>query len=289
MYIHTHNLSGTQTSQMTSLIDELKKHIAENGKSDVEARLEEERQTLGRTLMILGEHHNAATRTIDLARRLMKSDLYRYIASETFLNAGVLRTEIRDFMRGVRKALGHLLCPYETLLHDLRRNPKYILFVGTRANNSDVRDRRIALHFLEEVADRKLSRVTPGVLICGMNHAARVASEGQFKTTRGWLEEAGFKTLSAMLATDDLDGGNLRRGIHVRTDTVWPIDETQTPSNAIQLLDLVTTTSDYTVVPTKNSPFEFVTNVWGGFSSVSIAERYEMVVLAKSMKRCKRE
>ncbi|MGH8538405.1 MAG: hypothetical protein ACREXM_18660 [Gammaproteobacteria bacterium] len=108
---------------------------------------------------------------------------------------------------------------------------------------------------------------------------------------RRWLEDAGFKILGARLATDDIDRATLRiHQVELRTDTVWPVGETRTESNAIRLLDLVTTTAEYTVVPTKNSPFERVTDDWSGdFSSLSMAERYELVILAKSMQRpCKR-
>src|SRR5688500_13998334 len=114
MYISAYNLSDIQDIQVSHLTDILKKHIKENGNAEVELRIEEHRQQLGRSLVIIGENHSAATRTVDLARRLVKKHVYRFIASEFFFNAGPLRTEIRDFMRGVRTSLGHILCPYET-------------------------------------------------------------------------------------------------------------------------------------------------------------------------------
>lgn len=288
MYIHTYQLSDAQAPQPMSLADALKKHISDNGDSEVEVRVEKVRRDLGRALIIISENHSADTRSADLARRLMKTDEYRFIASEYFINAGAFRTEIRDFLRGFRTSLGGLLCPYKNLLQDLKDKPRYILFVGSRASVD--RDRRIARHFIEELADRKLNRTTPGVLVCGKNHGARVPMEGTPKTMRLWLEEADFKTLGAMLATDDFDRGALRRGHQVRTDMVWPVGETRTASNAIRLLDLVTKTSEYTVVPTKNSPFERVTDEsQADSSSVSVADRYELVILAKSMQRpCKR-
>lgn len=291
MYIYDRKLSGTEPPQAKSLADDLKKHITENGSPEVEVRVEDERVSLGRTMVIIAENHSADTRSADLARRLLRNDVYRFIASEYFNNAGSLRTEIRDFMRGSRTSLGNLLCPYENLLRDLRRKPRYVLFVGSRAETRDVRDRRIARHFVEEVADRKLSRTTPGILVCGISHGSRIASEGQQKTTRCRLEDAGFKILGARLATDDIDRATLRRyKVRLRTDTVWPLGETPTESNAIRLLDLVTTTSEYTVVPTKSSPFERVSDDWSGdVPSLSMAEQYELVILAKSMQRpCKR-
>jgi hypothetical protein len=98
------------------------------------------------------------------------------------------------------------------------------------------------------------------------------------------LEDAGVKMLGAMLATDDIDRGN--KQIQLRTDTVWPVGETRTDSNAIRLLDLVSTKSEYTIVPTKGSPFDRVTDVWAGdSSSVSMAQRFELVILAKSIQR----
>jgi hypothetical protein len=286
MYIYDRRLSDAPRPPGTTLVDDLKKHITEKGRSDVEALIEEERINLGRTIVVIAENHSAETRSVDLARRLMKKDVYRFIASEYFLNGGSFRIEIRQFLCGLRRSLGSLLCPYEKLLTDLRLRPKYMLFVGSRTERTDDRDRTIARHFFEEHADRKLKKATPGVLICGTGHGARVAREGQQKTMRRRLEEAGFKILGVMLATDDIDRANLRQGLQLRTDTVWPVGETQTNSNAIRLLDLASTTSEYTVVPTKGSPFERVTDVWNGEpSSVSIAERYELVILAKSMQR----
>jgi hypothetical protein len=288
MYIHSHTLSDAPPAQATTLLDDLKKHVAEKGESQVERRIEEERQRLGRTLVIIAENHSAATRSADLVRRLMKNDVYRYIASEFFVNSGPLRIKIRNFMRGLSRSLDHLLCQYEGLLLDLKRKPKYMLFVGPRATGTDIRDRRIAHHFMKELADRKLNKLTPGILVCGMGHGARMPRDDQQKTTRQWLEEHGLNILSAKVVTDDIDRATRRYyNRDLRIDTVWPTNETQTESNAIHLLDLVTGTSEYLVIPTQNSPFERVTDVWNGFSSVSIADRYEFVVLAKSMPRCK--
>ena len=288
MYIHSHTLSDTRPAQATTLLDDLKKHIAASGQTQVETRIEEERQWLSRTLVIIAENHSAATRSTDLARRLLRSDIYRYIASEFFVNSGPLRIQIRNFMRGLSHHLDDLLCQYESLLRDLIRKPKYMLFVGPRAEGTDVRDRRIAYHFMNELADRKLSKLTPGILVCGMGHGARTPRDDQQKTTRQWLEESGLKILSAKILTDDIDRATRRYyNRDLRIDTVWPTDETQTESNAIRLMELVNPTSEYLVIPTQNSPFERVTDVWNGFSSVSIAERYELVILAKSMPRCK--
>ena len=73
MYIHNYTLSDAQTSQVATLIDDLKKHIANHGQTQVETRIEEERQRLGRTLVIIAENHSAATRSADLARRLLNT------------------------------------------------------------------------------------------------------------------------------------------------------------------------------------------------------------------------
>lgn len=103
MYIYGRKFSGAQPSQAKSLADDLKTHITENGSFEVEVRVEEERRNLGRTLVIIAENHSAETRSSDLARRLMKNDVYRFIASEYFYNAGSLRTEIRDFGAPARR------------------------------------------------------------------------------------------------------------------------------------------------------------------------------------------
>ena len=289
MYIYDRRLSDVPTSPKPTLVDELRKHINEKGSAEVEKRVEEERRKLGRSVVIISENHSAETRSVDLAQRLMKNDVFRFIASEYFLNAGEFRIEIRNFLRGLRKSLGKFLCPYETLLNELKKKPRFMLFVGSRRDGTDIRDWRISKHFVEEHADRKLNKATPGVLVCGRHHGARVAQEGQLKTMRRRLEDAGFKILGAFLATDDLDRATLKMFKRdFRTDTVWPVGESQTDANAIHLVDLISSPDEYTVVPTKDSPFDRITDVWSGSSSVSMAQRYELVILAKSMQRCSR-
>jgi hypothetical protein len=217
-----------------------------------------------------------------LALRLLENEVYRFIASESFLNAGPFRIELREFMRRQRTSLGSLLCPYRKLLEELKRKPRYILFAGSRATEN--RDARLAQHVVDEVKDRKLARTTPGILICGINHGSRVAERGQPKTLRRRLEDGGFSVLGLRLATDDFDRATCRAPysrLH-RTDTVWPVGEQPEEKNSIRLLDLVTTTAEYTVVPTRNSPFERVTDNFSDTSSaLSMAARYELVVLAK--------
>ena len=290
MYIYESRLSDVPPPPKPTLVDELKKYIKEKGSSEVEKRIEEERVNLGRTVVIISENHSGATRSVDLARRLMKNDVFRFIASEFFQNAGEYRTEIRSFLRGLRTSLGEHLCPYESLLTDLKRKPRFILFVGSRRRESNTRDWRISKHFIEEHADRKLNRATPGVLVCGSIHGARMEMKGQHRTTRRRLEDAGFRILGALLSTDDIDGATQEKHkVDFRTDTVWPVGETKREDNAIRLLDLVSTNDEYTVIPTKGSPFDRVSDVWSGdSSSVSIAERFELVILARSMKRCTR-
>jgi len=287
MYIYESRLSDTPPPPKPTLVDDLKKHIKENGSPEVETRIEEERLRLGRTVVLIAENHSAETRSVDLARRLIKKDVYRFIASEYFLNAGEFRIEVRNFLRGLRKSLSGLMCPYGSLLRDLILKPKYILFMGSRANRLDDRDRRLARHFVEELADRKLNKATPGVLVCGISHGSRVADVGQARTMRVRLEDVGFKILSARIATDDIDRGSIKIGKPKRTDKVWPVGEKQTDSNAMHLLDLVTSTSEYTVVTTKGSPFERVTDDENevSSSSLSMAQRYELVILAKKMAR----
>lgn len=291
MYIYDLGLSDSPPPQGKNLVDELKEHIKRKGSAEVGKRVEEERSNLGRSVVIISENHSAETRSVDLVRLLMKNDVYKFIASEYFLNAGAFRIQVRNFLRDLRTSLGKFLCPYETLLRDLIAKPRFILFVGSRRSGPDTRDWRISKHFVEEHADRKLHRATPGILVCGRSHGARIAQKGQQKTMRRRLEDAGFKFLGAFLATDDLDRATLRLFKRdFRTDTVWPVGETQTDANAIRLLDLISTSDEYTVVPTKDSPFNRITDVWSGeSSSVSMADRYELVILAKSMQRCTRD
>ena len=262
------------------------KYIKEKGSAEVEKRIEEERVNLGRTIVLIAENHSAETRSVDLARRLMKNPVFRFIASEYFLNAGEFRIEVREFLRGIRKSLGGLLCPYATLLRDLMLKPRFILFMGSRANRLDDRDRRMARHFAEELADRKLMKATPGVLVCGMTHGSRVADDRQEKPMRVRLEDAGFKILGARLATNDIDRESIQLGKPQRTDKVWPAGVAQTESNAMHLLDLVSSTAAYTVVSTKDSPFERITDDESEVSSsLTMAQRYELVIIAKKMDR----
>jgi uncharacterized surface protein with fasciclin (FAS1) repeats len=288
MYIYDRRLSDSPPPQgkKKTLADELKEHIKAKGSTDAEKRIEEERQSLGRTIVLIAENHSAETRSVDLARRLMKNDVYRFIASEYFLNAGEFRIEIRQFLRGLRKSLGRLLCPYITLLRDLMVKPRYILFMGSRAEALDERDRRLALHFVEEHADRKLNKATPGVLVCGITHGSIVTDDGQEKTMRVRLEDKGFKILGARLATDDIDRASIKIGKPTRTDRVWPVGVTQTAANTMNLVDLVSSTGEYTVVSTKGSPFERLTdNASETLSTLSMAQRYELVIIAKKMTR----
>lgn len=288
MYIYEGRLSDSPPPQgkKKTLADELKEHLKDKGSAEVEKRIEEERQSLGRTVVLIAENHSAETRSVDLARRLLKNDVYRFIASEYFLNAGEFRLEIRQFLRGLRKSLGGLLCPYITLLRDLMVKPRFILFMGSRADALDDRDRRLALHFVEEHADRKLNKATPGVLVCGITHGSSVADDGQEKPMRVRLEDKGFKILGARLATDDIDRASIKIGKPVRTDRVWPVGITQTDANAMNLVDLVSSTAEYTVVSTKGSPFERITDDQSEtLSTLSMAQRYELVIIAKKMAR----
>ena len=101
------------------------------------------------------------------------------------------------------------------------------------------------------------------------------------------LEDKGFKILGARLATDDIDRGSIKIGKPARTDRVWPVGETQTASNVMHLVDLVpSANTGYTVISTKGTPFERVTDDESETSSsLSMAQRYELVIIAKKMTR----
>src|SRR6266849_7079774 len=61
---------------------------------------------------------------------------------------------------------GRRLIPrrFQPVLDDLRAKPRYVLSIGSRMGGA-IRDRRLAQHFFEEVADRGIARKTPGVLL----------------------------------------------------------------------------------------------------------------------------
>jgi hypothetical protein len=243
--------------------------VLTGGRRDIAAFLAEARQAANKSLIILGENHSADTRSVNLVLGLLADRRLLYIASEYFLNAGEFRREIQDFLVGRRNQLGGLLCPYEPLFRELRARPRYLLFAGSRRDHG--RDLPLASRFIEEHADRKhLRKTSPGVLVLGANHAARRPG-----STRTWLEQAGFAVIGARVFTDDLD-----RRMGERCDRVWPVGARA--NQVIRLVDALPADVDAVALRTRDTVFASLDD---GFPGGSIADRFELVIVARSIPR----
>ena len=246
--------------------DEVRDLVA-GGRKDVAAFLAEARRAAGKSLIILGENHSAETRSVDLVLGLLADRHVLYVASEYFLNAGEFRREIQDFLAGRRNKFGGLLCPYEPLFRELRARPRYVLFVGSRRD--DGRDLQLAKHFIEEHADRKhLKKTSLGVLVLGDHHASRGAG-----TARTRIEAAGFTTIGARVFTDDI-----ARDTHERCDRVFPVGGSADP---ILLVDALPADVPAVAIRTRGTVFARLDEGTPG----PIADRYELVVIARSIPR----
>jgi len=176
-----------------TLRDELLNYMARNGRDAIALEKPE--------VVIVGEIHGyltsdeAAVRTaatMRLLRELLADPRFRYFACELFQNAGPVRPAIRDYWVHAALAprfvdntapgaapmdvqeIGRRVMPrrFQPVLDDLRARPRPVLSIGSRMDGLDVRDRRIAQHFFEEVSDRGIPRGTPGVVLVGDAHAA---------------------------------------------------------------------------------------------------------------------
>src|SRR5712671_4320528 len=171
-----------------TLRDDLRAYILANGRPAI---------TLGAAeVVIVGETHGFLTAPIRttamrrLVRELLGDPRFRYFGNESFLNAGPVRQAIRDYwLRAVLppefdpaapgadamddQERSRRLIPrrFQPVLDDLRAKPRYVLSIGSRMGGA-IRDRRLAQHFFEEVADRGIARKTPGVLLLGAAHTA---------------------------------------------------------------------------------------------------------------------
>jgi hypothetical protein len=86
------------------------------------------------------------------------------------------------------------------VLHFLRANPRYVLSIGSRSSGP-IRHRRLAQHFFEEGADRRITPSIRGVLLLGAAHASAVRdSDGA--TTRMLIEKNGYACVSVRIITD---------------------------------------------------------------------------------------
>ncbi len=250
-------------------------------------------------MVIVGESHGflksnaGAIRTTAmtrLVRELLGDPRFRYFGNESFQNAGPVRQAIRDYwQRAVlppqfdaaapgaaamnaqeagRRVMPHRFRP---VLDDLRASPRYVLSIGSRSNG-DIRDRRIAQHFFEEVADRGIARRTPGVLLLGAAHAAATSFFMGQTTTRMILEQHGYRCTSIFVMTDFTVSGR-------SDDSVFPLASGTPPGMRLGSLTLQSPISFNTRLA--GSPF-FSVRAEFADSGRSIAEQYEFVVLQRA-------
>jgi hypothetical protein len=273
-----------------TLTDKLRDHVAANGRASV---------TFDKppTLVIVGEWHARlagdpssvrATASVRLLKELLTDQRFRYFGNESFLNAGPVRLAIREYWRNKKLppafnpedkeklavmeiARRVLARRFQPVLDVLRVSPRYILSIGTRSEGK-VRDARIAMHFLEEVADRKIKRNTPGVILTGASHAAAVPLYNeQSATTRMIFERNGFVCISILVVTDFIDTGS------DPDDQVRPSSDPSAPGVRLTALATKTPIS----FNTAGSPFANV--IWGASTSGhSLAAQFEIVVLQKA-------
>lgn len=281
-----------------ALIDDLKDYITRN--STPETKIAERHN-----VAIVGETHAFLKRTdseirtraaVRVLLKLLGDPKYRYFANESYANKGPIRQGIRTYMQKATPppafdpskdgtldleevAKRVLVRRYQEVLDFLRLNPRYILSIGTLQSDDGARDARLAQHFFEEFADRKLTLGTPGVLLLGALHAAAV-SDNTWPTVRMLLAKRGFRCVSIRVLTDFAGG-------RTPDDEVFPIvtDPGSAPrTDAIRLSSLVTTTpvtiaTDRSWTSSRASPFRKITF---GSSNISVADQFEYVVLHKS-------
>jgi len=288
-----------------ALSDDLRAYIAEHGQPTTTI-------TQKHNVAIVGETHApiwnevAAIRlaaSVRLLLELLRDPRYRYFGSEHFFNAGPIRLGVREYWRYGRLpppvdptqtnpdtlsdreiqevAKRVLTRRFQPVLDYLRGNPRFILSIGSMISTGPARDQRLAQHFFEEIADRGLSPVIPGVLLLGAHHASGVPVS-DWATTRMLLEKLGFNCVSVRVLTDFVRDGN-------PDDAVFPLN-IGTPVTSISQVTSVRLTSlvDKTplTIPTDrpqsgNQPSPFRSVAFSGHEQ-PVAEEFEYIVLQKA-------
>ncbi len=280
-----------------TLRDELLNYMARNGRDAIALEKPE--------VVIVGEFHGyltsdeAAVRTaaVRLVRELLTDPRFRYFACELFQNAGPVRPAIRDYWVHAALAprfvdntapgaapmdvqeIGRRVMPrrFQPVLDDLRARPRPVLSIGSRMDGLDVRDRRIAQHFFEEVSDRGIARGTPGVVLVGAAHAAATPFLRVQPTTRMILERRGYRCTSIRVITDFVSpyGGD---------DTVVPLATLRRVDGKLPEIRLGSLTLPsriyFSTRASRDSPFFRVRDKFS-FSGQSLAEQYEFMVLQR--------
>jgi hypothetical protein len=291
-----------------SLADDLANYMNARGHTSITPRAAE--------VVIVGETHESLwgggefrtevmTRVV---RELLKDQRVRYFGHESFQNAGPVRQAIRDYwLRHVLppdfdpdapdadsidlQKVGAQVMPrrFQPVLDDLQARKRYVLAIGSRSHGQVIRDHRLAQHFLEEVADRRIPRGTPGVLVLGRSHAAaKPRFLGQTTTTRMILEQRGYDCVSILLMPDfvfTLAGSH--PPIQLSDDSVYPLESPKPPlinPPQIRLSSLTSKSARFFNTRLAGSPFFRVclgNGPEGTDSGNSIADEYEYILLEK--------
>ena len=246
-------------------------------------------------VVIVGETHAYLTSNVAdflttamtrVLRDLLKDQRFRYFGNESFQNAGPVRQAIRAYLQtGVLppdfdaaapganamdvQKIGARVIPrrFQPVLDDLRAK-RYVLALGSRSSGP-IRHSRLAQHFFEEIADRRIARGTPGVLLLGAAHAAAKPFLTGQTTTRIILEQHGYHCTSILIMTD-LSLGSWSN------DSVFRMASGNPPAIRLGSLTLQSPISFNT--RWARSPF-YEVRLEDGDSGYSIADQYEFVVL----------
>jgi hypothetical protein len=278
-----------------ALTDDLKAYMTTNARSSTTITEKHNAVVVGETHAFLtSEEPQIRTKAVvRLLLELLKNSRYRYFANESYLNAGVVRVAVRNYLRD--KSLPPAFDPkkhkeleameiarrvlprrYQPVLDFLRANPRYVLPIGSSAAGGAARDARLAQHLFEEIADRGETAVTPGIVLLGANHAARVSDES-WPTTRMLMEKRGYSCVSIRVLTD-FEHKGVPDDVVVAVGT--PLDNI-TQGDIIRLTALIGKTP--VTIPTaadgQASPFRKVTF---GSSNNSVADQFEYIVLQKA-------
>ncbi len=137
------------------------------------------------------------------------------------------------------------------------------------------RDARMAQHLFEEIADRHMTPVTPGVVLLGAEHAS-AASVHAWPTTRMLMEKHGYTCVSIRVLTDFESDGNVDDGVVPLGTDLTNIQS----GDIIRLTSLVAKTP--VTIPTaadgQASPFRKVNF---GTNNNPVADEFEYIVLQK--------
>jgi hypothetical protein len=227
---------------------------------------------------------------VRLVRELLTDQRFRYFGNESFQNAGPARHAIRDYWVHATlppgydstapgaaamdaQEVGRRVIPrrFQPVLDDLRARPRHVLSIGSRMNG-DIRDRRLAQHFFEEVSDRGIARDTPGVLLLGHAHAAATPFDRRQTTTRMILEHRGYRCTSIFVITDFGDASD-------SDDTVVPLAGGTLPEIRLGSLTCPNRIC-FGTRASRDSPFFRVRDKYS-HSGQSLAEQYEFIVLQR--------